>query len=287
MRKWFKYSIKFDNLQKDTIQKHRSYEDFEKSMGGYKENKFYENKKVFIEGFLKGRFNYYNNFLNKNLDKEKKIISIASGRCINELVLINKGFDIDCSDLGIPKSYNISKKIFKEFNFFKIDILNQHFHKKYQTALALGLIYVFSNEELEKFFLNINKSIEINGDLILDSSSSSNNFYTSIFDKYILKFETYLISFYLNITGRKNIVVKRHHGYKFTNKELIQIAEKNGFSLVLKKDKDYLSEILRSKILNKIFTKIKIFKYFLLLFGFPMPYLRIFKFKKIKEVHYD
>ena len=81
--------------------------------------------------------------------------------------------------------------------------MNQHFHKKYQTALALGLIYVFSNEELEKFFLNINKSIEINGDLILDSSSSSNNFYTSIFDKYILKFETYLISFYLTLQEEK------------------------------------------------------------------------------------
>ena len=61
-------------------------------------------------------------------------------------------------------------------------------------------------------------------------------------------------------------MVKRHHGYKFTNKELIQIAEKNGFSLVLKKDKDYLSEILRSKILNKIFTKLRfsnIFYYYL------------------------
>ena len=94
----------------------------------------------------RGRFNYYNNFLNKNLDKEK-IISIASGRCINELVLINQGFDIDCSDLGIPKVI-IFQKIFKEFNFFKIDILNQHFHKKYQTAL---FYYVFSLE----FFLNI------------------------------------------------------------------------------------------------------------------------------------
>ncbi len=83
MRKWFKYSIEFDNLKKDVIQKHHSYEDFEKSMGGYKENKFYENKKVFIDRFLRGRFYYYNNFLNKNLDKEKKIISIASGRCIN------------------------------------------------------------------------------------------------------------------------------------------------------------------------------------------------------------
>ena len=47
MRKWFKYSIKFDNLQKDTIQKHRSYEDFEKSWEDTEENKFYENRKFY------------------------------------------------------------------------------------------------------------------------------------------------------------------------------------------------------------------------------------------------
>ena len=96
-----------------------------------------------------------------------------------------------------------------------------------------------------------------------------------------------MISFFFNVIGKKNTVVKRHHGYKFTNKELIQVAKKNGFSLVLKKDKDYLSELLRSKILNKIFTKIKIFKYFLILLGYPMPYLRIFKFKKVSEVLND
>ena len=79
-----------------------------------------------------------------------------------------------------------------------------------------------------------------------------------------LKFETYLISFYLNIK-EENIVVKRHHGYKFTNKELIQIAEKNGFSLVLKKDKDYLSEILRSKILNKISQKLRFSNIFIII----------------------
>tara|TARA_Y200000002_G_C22587997_1_gene623861 strand:- start:71 stop:925 length:855 start_codon:yes stop_codon:yes gene_type:complete len=284
MRKWFKYSIEFKNLKKNTIRKHSLYQDFEKSMGGYTKNKFYKNKRVFIEGFLRGRFNDYNDFLNNNLNKKKKIISIASGRCINELVLINKGFDIHCSDLGIPKSYNISKKIFQKFKFFKFNILKQHLNKRYQVALALGLIYVFSKEDLDKFFFNINKSIKIKGNLILDSSSSSNNFYTRIFDKYILKFETYFISFCLNLIGKTNVVVKRHHGYKFTNTELVRIAQQNGFKLVLKKEQDYLSELLRSNIINKIYMRIKIFKYFLILFGYPMPYLRIFKFIKVREI---
>ena len=50
------------------------------------------------------------------------------------------------------------------------------------------------------------------------------------------------------------MVIKRHHGYKFTNLELIKIAESNGFRLVLSSNKDYLSDVLRSKIFSKIYS---------------------------------
>ena len=283
MRKWFKYSIEYKTLNISEMKKHLKYQDFEKSMGGYRENKFYENKTKFIKSFLVGRFKEYDNFLKDHLKKKQKIISIASGRCINELKYIDKGYNIDCSDLGIPKSYEISKKIFRKFKFLKLNILKQSLKTKYETAIALGLAYVFSEKELSRFFFNINKMMKINGNFILDSSSSPNNLYTYIFDNFFLKIEIYLISFFLNLFGKKNMVIKRHHGYKFTNLELIKIAESNGFRLVLSSNKDYLSDVLRSKIFNKIYSKFRNSKFFFLLFGLPMPYLRIFKFVKIGE----
>ena len=283
MRKWFKYYLEFKNLKNKKIKKHHKFKEFEMAMGGYKENDFYKNKKFFIQGFVQGRFKEYDKFLKNNL-KKKDIISIASGRCINELALKNNGFDIDCSDLGVPESYKKSKKLFENFKYMKFNILKDKLKKRYQTALALGLVYVFSQNELDKFFLRSNRLIKLKGNLIIDSSSSPDNFYTYFFDKYFLKYEIYLISFILKFFGKKNTVVSRHHGYKFTNFELIETAKKNGFELVLLSQKDYLSEILRSKIISKIYNKFNFLKYILIIFGFPMPYLRIFKFLKTKEI---
>ena len=53
--------------------------------------------------------------------------------------------------------------------------------------------------------------------------------------------------------------------------------------MILLSQKDYLSEILRSKIISKIYNKFNFLKYILIIFGFPMPYLRIFKFLKTKR----
>ena len=63
------------------------------------------------------------------------------------------------------------------------------------------------------------------------------------------------------------MVIKRHHGYKFTNLELIKIAESNGFRLVLSSNKDYLSDVLRSKIFSKIYSKFRNSKYFFIIWS--------------------
>ena len=76
---------------------------------------------------MQGRFKEYDKFLKNNLKKD--IISIASGRCINELALKNNGFDIDCSDLGVPESYKKSKKLFGNFKYMKFNILKDKLKK--------------------------------------------------------------------------------------------------------------------------------------------------------------
>ena len=130
----------------------------------------------------------------------------------------------------------------------------------------------------------MNKSLNINGELILDSSSSPNNIITLIYDQIYLRLEIVVISKILNLLGKKNSIGIRHHGYKFKNNEIVKIAEISGFELINLEKKDYLTEVLRSKIISKIIKILPPFKYFFVVFGSLMPYLRFFKFKKIKNL---
>ena len=284
MRSWYKHFLLFGEKENKNIKKHDEFFEFEKAMGGYDTNEHYSNKKVFELKYLHGRFKYYAQYLDKNINPKMKILSIASGRCINELQLIDKNYNITCSDLDIPSSYDSAKKIFRDFNFKILNILKNYANEKYDCILSLGLVYAFSENEFENYFNNVNRSLNINGELIFDSSSSANNILTLIYDQIYLRLEIVIISKVFNFLGKKNSMGSRHHGYKFTDKEIIKIAEKCGFELISLERKDYLTEVLRSKILSKIIKILPPFKYFFVVFGLLMPYLRFFKFKKIKDL---
>jgi len=284
MRKWYKYFLLYGEKDNKNIKKHDNYLEFEKAMGGYDSTEHYFDKKTFISKYLQGRFEHYGKYLKKHITPNMKILSIASGRCINELQFIDKNYNITCSDLSIPTSYNSAKRIFKEFNFKVLNILNNYTNEKYDCILSLGLVYAFSENELRNYLNNVNKSLNINGELILDSSSSPNNIITLIYDQIYLRLEIVVISKILNLLGKKNSIGIRHHGYKFKNNEIVKIAENSGFELINLEKKDYLTEVLRSKIISKIIKILPPFKYFFVVFGSLMPYLRFFKFKKIKNL---
>ena len=284
MRNWYKYFLLCGEKENKNIKKHDEYSEFEQAMGGYDSNEHYSNKKAFESKYLHGRFKYYAKYLNKNINPKMKILSIASGRCINELQFIDKDYNMTCSDLDIPASYDLAKKIFKNFNFKILNILKDYTNEKYDCILSLGLVYAFSENEFKNYFNNVNKSLNINGELIFDSSSSANNIVTFIYDQIYLKLENMIISKIFNFLGKKNSMGSRHHGYKFTNNEIVKIAEKCGFELISIEKGDYLTEVSRSKIISKIIKVLPPFKYFFVVFGLLMPYLRFFKFKKIKNL---
>ena len=280
MRKWYKHYFELSDRKIKKITKFKKFEDFEKGMGGYGSNQHYKSRKKFNKEYLKGRFLIYSNYLKKNIKKNKNILSIASGRCINELNLLNMGYKITCTDLSIPQCYKKSKKIFKKFNYNKFDILKDNLKKKYDTIIGLGLLYVFSEKQLNKFFKGLNRSVKLGGEIIIDSSSSPDNIITYLYDNFLLKFENIILSLMLNLIGKKNNFISRHHGYKFKNKELIKIAKRHGFEIIDVKTKDFITEFSRSRLISKIYILNLILKPF----SFFMSYVRIFKFKKIKNL---
>lgn len=101
MREWYKYSLDPSNKGRILLPIDHSFCDHEKAMGGYKSDAAYTSKSTFFNkyffGYHGGRLEYYDNFLRKHLGKNLDTISIASGRCANELYLMEDDYRITCS----------------------------------------------------------------------------------------------------------------------------------------------------------------------------------------------
>ena len=60
---------------------------------------------------------------------------------------------------------------------------------------------------------------------------------------------------YKSIGKRGKILVKYHHGFRRTNKDIIESARRSGFEFVSREDFDFLSEFRRSVLLNGIMNR--------------------------------
>ena len=283
MRNWHKYFLSNNSNINMNLERDQSSFDHERSMGVYNENEYYKNKKLFLEKYFVGQYRSYNNFVKEHLLKKEKILSVGSGRCISELPLLNDGYNITCSDMEIPKCYEASKKIFCNYKYKKLNILKDNLDQKFNSVICFSMIYSFQKKELKIFFEKIYNSLESNGILIFDPGGSEDNFFSLIYDKIYLPMENCLVFLLYKLFGRQYFLFKKHQGYKFSNKELIQFAKKNGFELFQINESDYQQEFNRSKLLSFLMRKFSITKGIFNIFGKLFPYIRIFKFKKINE----
>lgn len=283
MKKWIKIIIdKSNKIIK--INKVKRYSDFSKEVDTkrYSYNENYVNKEVFFEFYLKGRYLIWNNYLKNNLKFNEKILSIASGRGINELSLISNNFDIVCSDLEIPECYWASKKLFGNFDYVKLDILKGEINNEFGSIFCVSTFYIFPDLELEKIFNNINKILVKNGILILDFGGSEDNLTTFLFHDIYLVIESYLIYYLSKLFGKQvGLKFDNSFGYRRKNQEIIEFASKFGFKLSNIDEYDFLTELRRSILINKIIKYFPSSKKIFLFLGKRMPYIRMFKFKKI------
>ena len=283
MRSWHKFFLSKNSEIDMNLAGDQTYFDHERSMDGYNENKYYKNKELFSETYFNNRYKSYTIIIKKFLSKKNKILSIGSGRCISELTLLNDGYNIICSDMEIPNCYKASKKIFCNYEYQKLNILEENLNQKFNSVICFSMIYLFQEKDLEIFFKRISNLLENEGLLVVDPGGSEANLFSLIYDKIYLPTESYLVFLLSKLFGRQYFLFKKHQGYKFANKELIKIAKKNGFEFLQIDESDYELEFSRSKLLCFLMRKFPKTKGIFNLFGKLLPYVRIFTFKKISE----
>ena len=242
----------------------------------------YKTKKKFFKKFYTNEYKTFVEFIVKNVNKKKTILSIGSGRGIGELKLIDKGYNITLSDINYPSGLKDLKKNFKKFNYIKYDLFRHPIKKKYDYVICCNLIYAFDKKKLSLFFKRSKLLLKKNGSLILSPGGSLLNFYKIIYDLIYLPLENFLAYIYLRLKNKRCAIKNFHHGYVYSYNEILQIAKKNNFYLEKKIFKDdNLTELNRSKIIPYLISKSIIFKRIFLFFGNKVKFLNFFSFRKI------
>ena len=262
----------------------QDFEDHKAAMGGYDADDAYKNKKEFFNkyffGYHMGRLQHYDEFIRKHLRRGGNVLSIGSGRCANELYLMEDGYNITCSDLQLIDCHSETVALFPNLNFLEFNILHgpSEPEHKYDTIICLSLIYLFDDKDLLIFFKNVSSSLKPGGHLILDSVGSPDNFLSYMVHEVLLKYEIYFLRIAkMIIKHKKDAVIRKHHGYRRTDNEIIEAALVAGLKLVDKEDYAFLTEFRRSVLFDRLFLR----KHNLLLepvftrIGRTIPYVRI------------
>jgi hypothetical protein len=283
MRLWKKIRILDARIDTPRFE-NKVYEDFSKEMGGYDVDDSYQSKESFLNKYFQTRYVIWDTYLRRNLHKDDEILSIASGRCINELKLLNDGYSITCSDLKIIPSYDASVKLFGTFPFLALDIIRKFPEKEYDCIICLSLIFNFNKDDLDNFFCHVNKGLSLNKYLVLDPGGGGDNCFSFFWDLLYLPIEYKMYSFISKIIGiPKKTLVDFNFGFRFTNKDIIESARRSGFEFVSLENFNFLDEFCRSILLRAIISRSSIAQRIFSILGRWNPYNRMFKFKKVSN----
>jgi hypothetical protein len=225
------------------------------------------------------------------LQKERKTLSLGSGRCEHEIPFIKKRYDITCSDI-VMQPMKKTKQLYKDLQYRFFDILEPSFDIIYDDILITGLFYAFDDRRLIQASTNIYKLLKSHNSRFILIHRAKDSLFTRFIDNIVLPTESHIFAFVRNLIKhllkKKDIitdvsVVKRHHGYRRSEREIIELVTSCGFSLSQVIHTAHENEIERSKILRT--RQIQKFLAFLsrTLFSFA-NYVTIFEFYIVQNV---
>ncbi len=239
----------------------------------------YHSQEAFFQTHITRRYAFYDRFICQHLSKEEIALSVASGRCANELLLLSHGYNIVCSDLA-PVNLKETISLFSDFRFQELDILDKPSPTSFDSIIALGLIYLFDEKRLVTFFENISESLKTGGHLILDGAGPPDNFFTFLLHGLVLRYEIRLLITWRRLKNREGLAfVKKHHGFLRTDREIIEAAASAGLIFLDQCSYDFLTEFRRSYLFSR-FTKDSGLEKLFERLGRFIPHVRMFYFQK-------
>lgn len=265
-------------------------EDHEQAMGGFQVDDAYESRPAFFRrylfGYHAGRLEWYDQFLRAHLSKEAAVLSIASGRCANELFLMEDGYRMTCSDLKEWEAYTQTKVLFPQFEFIQLNILASPSPRRYDAIICLGLLYLFDATQLQVFFRHVDESLQPGGHLLLDAAGTPDTLLAYLLHEVWLQYETLGVRTLKGVLqGRLDGMVTKHHGWRRTDHEIIHGARQAGFILRHYARYGPTAEFQRSRVLQKLIAAHPVCERAFSALGRAVPLVRMYDFEKPSAGH--
>ena len=191
----------------------------------------------------------------KYVDNKRITLGLGSGFGEHEFLLHEKGYNIVASDV-VPELAFKMNSLFKNFKIMTLDIfvdnvktaLQEHMHIKNIEKFNLldsGLLFYYNNEDAQFIFKKFYDALPTGCNLIF--ISRYRDYPGAYMLEKLLYFEGHLKAFI-----KRCGLITKHHGYRRTDNEIVEMAQKAGFILV--KSSPLLNgyEVLRSSILSKL-----------------------------------
>ena len=283
MRKWHKFIVTadLDAPRDQTISS--TFEEHANDLGGFEPNEHYSTKDAFFRAYYheNRRALNYDRFIAQHVQKDQDILSLASGRSANELMLMERGYNITCSDLALPDSYPLAKRMFPKMEQWELDILAGPAKKQFDVILCLSLIYLFNNQQLGRFFTNVRASLKDGGYLILDSAGPPDNRLAHWINEPYLRYEAVAVRLFRNWRyGRQHIIVRKHQGYRRSDLEIIEAAKDCGLAITAQENYDFTHEFERSRAFSRLMGLLPFIHPIAARLGKTIPYTRMFKLQR-------
>jgi SAM-dependent methyltransferase len=163
--------------------------------------------------------------LRRLLARDCSILSVASGNGVIEAVLRLEGFDVVASDFA-PELLAGARRLVPELPTLELDVLRPEHRERYDDVLAIGLDYALDDSELATFLGGARGLLRPGGRLIL-AHTYRDTLVTKLIDEVLLPLWARP-----RLAGRRQGEprwVRKEHGFRRTERELIGAAEAEGF----------------------------------------------------------
>jgi SAM-dependent methyltransferase len=230
----------------------------------------------------------YQQFLAAHLPKDGRILSIASGRAANEMRLVAEGYRVLCSDLE-PVWPDETGRLFSGYQFMRWDALNDPIPSEpFDAVVCLSFIYLLDEERLGLFFGRVRELLRPGGTFVLDSAGAPDARLANFLHEVYLPCEAWLacgIKNMMHLLGQSGsnglmVVRRKHHGYRYGDREIIAAAAEKGLALHAMEQMDCETEWTRSYVYRHGARRVPPLRRGLLAMGKAMPYVRMFAFRR-------
>ncbi len=269
MREWLDYLPKKEN--KNTLNR------FE-----YTNEMLIDENKTIKKRFIFDEFKKYElsnktyEYLKNNLNESLTFFIGSSWGWVE--FFLSKSHTLIASDIN--ERYVNFHETNKDFQYIKFDILNISNEKKIQNKFSQIVVnnieYLFDENQIHNLMKNLNFIANKGADIYI-IFRSRDSLIIKLIDNYLLPLENKLKSIIKNFGKVKWYYTKNHHGYRRTEKEFIEILEKNNFKI-----QSIYKDMFESEYNNlKIVRTFKLSKLLSMVFFKRHPHLNIFHIKKV------